>query len=166
MAIGQRHIQIPGSEAQRSSLTATGTNFNISAQKASQSAQKQIEKLRNMQENASSNGHPAQSGVQSQSQISMKGGDGNQATGQQKGALTIGGLLGMPNSNGQQNNNANGKTTNFVRDNIKLKQSNQDNNLQNVAPVTAHHTDPQVSKKMMNAKQVGGSMANPNVNGT
>lgn len=31
-----------------------------------------------------------------------------------------------------------------------------DSNLQNVAPVTAHHTDPQVSKKMLPAKFGGG----------
>jgi hypothetical protein len=71
-ALGQRNIPLPANEAQRSSLTATGTNFNISAQKASQSAQKQIEKLRNLQENASSNGTQGQSGVQSQSHISTK----------------------------------------------------------------------------------------------
>lgn len=43
-------------------------------------------------------------------------------------------------STGQANNNT--KTTNFVRDNLKFKQANQDANLQNVAPVTATQADP------------------------
>lgn len=67
----QRNLPAPGNEAQRSSLTATGTNFHIATQKTNQSAQKQLEKMRNMQDNGSGN-NMAQNGIQSQTQISVK----------------------------------------------------------------------------------------------
>ena len=52
------------------------------------------------------------------------------------------------------------KTTNFVRDNLKFKQANQDAYLQNVAPVTTNPNDQQLSKKMINGKFGVAGMAN------
>lgn len=77
-AVMQRMLQMPVSEGQRTSLTATGTNFNISGAKASYSAQKNFEHMRNnLQDNASNKGYAAPAGAQSQSKISMKQAEGN-----------------------------------------------------------------------------------------
>ena len=69
---------MPANDGQRTSLTATGTNFNLAAAKASYSAQKNLEHMRNnLQENASNKGHVAPTGAQSQSKISMNKHEGN-----------------------------------------------------------------------------------------